>query len=212
MSAAWELSGSPLPRRYKPGDSDFFIEPKWVVDLLLDAEQFHGLVYDPACGIGTIVDACVGRGFTAYESDIACRDPRFTMADFLDFPGRAENVICNPPYGLAKEFIEKALAITTYKVAILVQSKFLYSQKRHSLFTECPPAKIYYLSTRPSMPPGELFLAGKVKRGGGKLDYCWIVWHRGHNGKSECEWLKREKPIDRQELLADLFLHTPAHL
>jgi hypothetical protein len=52
------------------------------------------------------------------------------------------------------------------------------------------------------MPPGELFLAGKVKRGGGKLDYCWIVWHRGHNGKSECEWLKREKPIDRQELLS----------
>jgi hypothetical protein len=40
MSAAWELSGTPLPRRYQPGDSDFFIEPAWVVDLLLDAERF----------------------------------------------------------------------------------------------------------------------------------------------------------------------------
>jgi hypothetical protein len=191
MSAAWELSGSPLPRRYKPGDSDFFIEPKWVVDLLLDAELFDGLVYDPACGIGMIVDACAARGFTAYGSDIAYRDPRFAMADFLDFSGQAENIICNPPYGLAEKFIEKALAITTYKVAMLVQSKFPYSQKRYSLFTEHPPAKVYFLSTRPSMPPGELLLAGTVKRGGGKLDYCWIVWYRGHNGNPECGWLKR---------------------
>ena len=40
MSAAWELPGTPLPRRYKRSDSDFFIEPEWVVDLALDNERF----------------------------------------------------------------------------------------------------------------------------------------------------------------------------
>jgi hypothetical protein len=65
MRAAWELSGSPLPRRYKPDDDDFFVEPEWTVDLLLDAEQFDGILLDPACGIGTIVHSCWDYGIRA---------------------------------------------------------------------------------------------------------------------------------------------------
>jgi hypothetical protein len=42
MSAAGKLPGTPLPRRYQPGDSDFFIEPEWVVDLVLENERFLG--------------------------------------------------------------------------------------------------------------------------------------------------------------------------
>jgi hypothetical protein len=197
MTTDWALSGiGNRPRVHKPGDPDFFIEPSWVVDLLLDAEQFICHVHDPACGIGTIVQACRKRGILATGTDIVdrgfgyCCGPEF---DFLDIPvgNWFENIICNPPYGLAEPFVRHALALTRRKAAFLLQAKFPYSQKRHELFKQHPPARVYFLSTRPSIPPGDLFLAQQIERGGGKLDYCWMVWSRDHVGPTTCHWLIR---------------------
>lgn len=191
MSTAGDLSGLPLPRRYKSGDLDFFIEPSWAVDLLLDTEPFPGGVWDPACGSGTIVKACQARGMAAVGSDIADRGfggVQDFLAPAVDFDN-VGNIICNPPYGIAADFIVRALSVASRKVAMLVQSKFPYSQRRHALFTACPPARLYFLSTRPSMPPGEMLLAGTVKATGGKLDYCWLVYDRAHSGPTTAHWL-----------------------
>ena len=38
------------------------VEPRWAVDIMLDAVDFDGEVLDPCCGIGTIVSACLDRG------------------------------------------------------------------------------------------------------------------------------------------------------
>ena len=64
MSAAGKLPGTPLPRRYKPGDDDFFIEPAWAVDLLLDAEQFDGILLDRRTALGPL---SIAAGTTASE-------------------------------------------------------------------------------------------------------------------------------------------------
>ena len=196
MSTAGELSGTPLPRRFKKGDLDWFIEPSWAVDLLLDNEPFTGSVWDPACGIGTIVRACQARGVDAHGSDIvdrgfgAVRDFLDPQADFND----VENIVSNPPYGRAASFAMKAFGIVKRKAAMLVQAKFLFSQRRHPIFTEWPPARLYFLSTRPSMPPGAEFLAGTIAAKGGKLDYLWMVWDNSRPfERTECFWLARGK-------------------
>jgi hypothetical protein len=33
------------------------------------------------------------------------------------------------------------------------------------------------------------FAAGE-KPGGGKLNYCWLVWDQAHNGYAETPWLR----------------------
>jgi hypothetical protein len=63
------------PRRsgYLRVDKDFYVEPPWVVHLLLDVETFTGAVHDPCCGSGTIPSVCRERGLTATGSDIVDR-------------------------------------------------------------------------------------------------------------------------------------------
>jgi hypothetical protein len=51
-------------------DKDFYVEPRWVVHLLLDVESFEGSVLDPCCGSGTIPSVCLERGIPAIGSDI----------------------------------------------------------------------------------------------------------------------------------------------
>lgn len=200
MSTAGEISGGGAryyaePRTHKRHDMDWYIEPAWTVDLLLDAEPFDAPMWDPACGCGTIPKAIAARDRLCFASDAADRGYG-QVHDFLGMepaPFRAASIITNPPYGLAEDFVRQALCLTTGKVAALVQAKFLYSQRRHALFNAHPPLRVYHLSSRPSMPPGEKLLAGTVEPKGGKMDYCWVVWDFMHDGPTETRWLRRPR-------------------
>ncbi len=190
MSTAGEISGV----GYERDPLDWYVEPRWTVDILLDAEAFTGRVWDPACGSGTIPKACRSRGLESIGTDIADR-PFGDRHDFFDpVPadiGAVANIVCNPPYAAAEAFVRRALGIASDRVVMLLQGKFLYSQRRYPLFAEHPPSSIYFLSTRPSMPPGDLLLSGEIRAAGGKLDFIWIVWTRDHPGPTVCRWLLR---------------------
>jgi hypothetical protein len=190
-------------------DHDFYVDPEWCTQLLLDAENFSGNVWDPACGQGSILNACMQNGIKATGSDLVDRGCGHTPVDFLKqrehrpMVSPVGNIICNPPFKQAEAFIRQALELVgppprwwgsrrTAKVAMLVQEKFLFSQRRHALFKDHPPAAIYFLSTRPSMPPGHLLARGAVKAAGGSVNYCWIVWQRGYRGPPTCGWLIKE--------------------
>jgi hypothetical protein len=172
-------------------DADWYVEPSWAVDALIMATSFEGRTLDPACGCGTIPKTFQARGLRAFGSDL--RDRGFgVVSDFLgpEFALPVDNIVTNPPYNLAEKFIRRALKIATNKVAVLVQQQFPFSQGRHALFTECPIARLYFLSNRPSMPPGKAIAAG-TKIGGGKVDYLWMVFEHGHSGAPTAHWLRR---------------------
>lgn len=177
---------------YDRDDADWYVEPAWSVDALLNAEPFEGRTLDPACGCGTIPKAFEARGLRAFGSDL--KDRGFgIVADFLgqEFALPIDNIVTNPPYKLAETFIRRALKIATDKVAVLVQQQFPFSQGRHALFRECPIARLYFLSNRPSMPPGRALAAGTVTAGGGKTDYLWMVFEHGYKGSPTAHWLRR---------------------
>jgi hypothetical protein len=205
MSSAGELSGRKprffdLPQEQHERDpNDWYIEPVWTTELLLAAEAFEGAILDPACGSGRIVDACRAAGYDATGSDLVDRcGGRFRVGDFFGDAAAADNIVSNPPYRVPAEFALHALARVRRKVALLVQAKFLYSQGRHALFTGTPVARIYHLSTRPSLPPGSLLLAGRVKASGGKMDFAWVVWDHGYKGAPTTHWLKRGDGLEAE--------------
>lgn len=195
MSAVHAQAGINYRRDQRPrADEDFYVEPAWSVEALLDAESFIGDVYDPACGTGNIVDVCRARGLDTWGSDLVDRaNGRFGPGglDFLTISlssGRkklAGSIICNPPFKNAENFIRRGIEVTDRKVAMLVRLAFLEGQKRRAMFEALPLSRVLVFSRRVSMPPGGLGIEAK----GGSVAFCWIVFEHGHRGPATIGWL-----------------------
>ena len=179
------LKGTP----YKRAKHDFYVEPRWLVDALLDVETFTGTVLDPACGSGTIVSACRDRGIKAIGVDIVDRGFRHVQVqDFLERTEQVDAIICNPPYRLAQRFVEHGLTLTP-KVVMLLRLVFVEGQRRKRFHATTPPARIWVTARRASIPDG--ICSGEHDRHGaviqpdgrgGSVVFAWFVWDRGRGG------------------------------
>ena len=111
------------PRRshiFDRDDHDFYVEPAWCSERLFAVERFAGLIWDPAAGSGTIPRTAQAAGSFTFGSDIAdhASGPR---QDFLTAaaPAVAFSIVTNPPFKLARAFVERALTLDAAKVAII---------------------------------------------------------------------------------------------
>lgn len=172
------------PSEYIRDENDWYVEPFWCVDALKNRVRFEGAVHDPCCGMGTIPKTFGGTG-----ADLVDRGFGYAPQDFMDDHSRYDNIVTNPPYGIAQAIIQHALGRARYRVAALVQTKFLASQKRHALFSRPEMERVIMFSRRPSMPPGQMLQEhGESIRGGGSIDFCWAVWRQGYTGPTTIEW------------------------
>ena len=180
------------PRRshiFDRDDDDFYVEPAWCSERLFAVEPFVGLIWDPAAGSGTIARAARAVGLSNFTSDIAEHGYR-PRQDFLIAPAPAAvfSIVTNPPFRLARAFVERALTLGAVKTAIIFPTARLNSAR---WLKPLPLAKSYLLTPRPSMPPGEVIGRGE-KPGGGKTDFCWLLFDRTHSGPPELWWLHRD--------------------
>lgn len=170
--------------------NEHYVEPAWCSARLFQEEQFIGGVYDPCCGFGTIVIEALKAGKHAYGSDLVQRgwDSTRTPHDFLSgYDEQHDNIVCNPPFNIAGRFAVHALKLAQRKVALVFPTARLNGA--HWL-KDTPLKTIWLLTPRPSMPPGYVIAAGE-KPGGGKMDFCWIVFEHGFSGVPELRWLRR---------------------
>jgi len=174
---------------YQRQPLDFYREPHWAVDALLDVERFEGLVLDPACGSGTIPLVCRRRGITATGSDIVNRGFGDVM-NFFDQREPVANIVSNPPFALVERFVEHALTLASDKVAILGRLTLLEGQRRRVLLERTPLARVWVFSRRVSMPPGGRDIPAK----GGSVAFAWFVWHQGYRGAPTVGWVPRAMP------------------
>ncbi len=168
---------------------DWYVEPHECSLALFDLETFEGPVWDPACGIGRIVESARNAGIEAHGTDLVNRNEYCEQAlNFLTNTTTKpfNNIVSNPPFGLAEKFVRRSLEITPNggKVAMILPMVWLsgFSQKRDWL-PSSPLKKYYSISPRPSMPPGAVIKAG-VKVGNGTKDFAWFVWKKKYCGKA----------------------------
>lgn len=170
---------------------EHYVEPEWCSRRLFEEEKFDGAIYDPCCGFGTIVVGALKQGLSAAGSDLVDRgwDSTRTPHDFLaPSDWRYRNIVCNPPFNIAAQFAEVALARADLKVAMI----FPTARLNAAHWLQGTPLKLVWLMTpRPSMPPGRTITAGE-KPGGGKMDFCWLVWEHGFSGDAAIRWLRRD--------------------
>lgn len=172
-------------------NDDYYCTPPQAVEELLKRESFCHYVLEPAVGGGNIAAVLVAHDHKVQSMDIVdrgyagteVRDFLSTTKDDLNF---SPDIITNPPYALAKEFVEHALDISMdgVKVAMFLKIQFLESKKRYELFKKYPPKKIYVFVNRVNCGKNGVF--GKESSA---VCYAWFVWEKGYKGLPRVDWI-----------------------
>lgn len=131
-------------------------------------------------------------GYDVRSSDIIDRGYADTeILDFLELSDkdidRPRDIITNPPYKYAREFVEKAINISSpnTKIAMLLKLTFLEGKGRRKLFDEAPPKYIYVFSSRTKCAKNGDFDG----TGSSAMAYGWFVWEVGFTGEPSVRWI-----------------------
>lgn len=171
-------------------ENDFYATPEIATKLLLELETFQKNVWEPACGLGHISKVLNLNGYKVKNSDLIKRD--FKETEVIDFLKTKEkfkgDIITNPPYKYAKEFIEKSFEVieNKSKIAMFLKLQFLEGKNRKSLFKKYPPKIVYISSSRLLCALNGDWKNNSVNSGA--VCYCWYIWEKGYSGQTILKW------------------------
>lgn len=155
---------------YERKDRDLYVTPRWVTEELLKHIRKPKRVWEPATGPGIMAATIrLKTGAEVIESDIA------TGTDFLDTTRPFEgDIITNPPFKRATQFIEHALALTkAHKglCAFLLRVDFDSGKTRRHLFADQPAfAKKVVLLRR------IIWFETEGKNAAPSENHAWYIW------------------------------------
>lgn len=176
---------------------DYYATHPKAVEMLLELEEFSDNILEPSCGEGHISKVLEEHGHNVRSMDLVDRGYGEGGVDFLKFDEEVDmDIITNPPYKLAQEFVEHAMEIVTdgHKVAMFLKLTFLESSGRKELFRRYPPKKIWVSSSRiPCGKNGDFYerdskgnikydKSGKAKEVSSAVCYAWFIFEKGYEG------------------------------
>lgn len=168
---------------------DYYATNPKTVEKLLEVESFNHYIWEPACGEGHISKVLEAHWHKVFSTDLIDRGYGRGNTDFLKYkPEKGRNsmdIITNPPYKYAQEFVEHALDISmeSVKIAMLLKIQFLEGKKRRPLFDKHPPQTIYVFTERQECAKNGIFT------GGSAVCYAWFVWKKGYCGPTRLKWI-----------------------
>ncbi|WP_083942813.1 methyltransferase [Sphingomonas soli] len=179
-----------MQRRVEAHDSlDDFPTPPWATRALCEFLGDEGFdlsamsCREPAANRGHMVKPLFEAFGHVLASDVHDYGAGFKVRDYLFGPiahlDRTDWTITNPPFRLAEQFIERALALSHVGVAMIVRTAFLEGVGRFErLFSAHQPAHVLQFSERVVMHKGKLTATGSTATA-----YCWIIWRPSTVGK-----------------------------
>jgi hypothetical protein len=184
-------------------ENDYYATHPKAVEMLLDLEEFDNNILEPCCGEGHISKVLEAHGYNVRSMDLIDRGYGECGIDFLKFDEEVDaDIITNPPYKYAQEFVEHAMDIVTnrHKVCMFLKLTFLESSGRKELFKKYPPKKIWVSSSRiPCGKNGDFY--DRDKNGNIKYDkngnpkevssavcYAFFVWEKGYSSDTTVGW------------------------
>ena len=148
---------------------DFYPTPEYVTLALLENYHFDGKIWEPACGDGRLSEVLLRYYPEVESSDLIDRGYGKGGVDFLKSRKKAPNIITNPPFHLAYEFIVQGLKLSEKCLALLLPIRYLTGKKRAKLYAEFPPAKVIVI-------PNKVDFLGF---GSPAMEFAWFVWEKG---------------------------------
>ena len=176
---------------------DYYATDPNAIDLLLKEEKFAPFIWECACGAGHLSKRLKKHGYKVFSSDLINRGYGVTEVDFLEnsvdcwdsvqLCNVDYDIITNPPYKYALEFVEHALELIgeNHKVAMFLKLTFLEGKRRRVFFEKNPPKTVYVCSGRINCARnGDL-----EKHKSSAIAYAWYVWEKGFKGNPIIKWL-----------------------
>lgn len=189
MDTTYNLNGGfkPTVKRFADlNGPDFFPTPRWATFALIDNEKFEGDIWECACGDGTMSRVLEETEQPVFSSDLYERGYGEAGHDFLKAQRKADNIITNPPYNCAEQFVATGIRQAKHKFALLLRLAFLEGANRaRTIFSECPPSRVWVFSERITFYP-----AGAERKGSGTTAYAWFVWDADAPSGTELRWFK----------------------
>lgn len=142
---------------------DYYATDPVAIDVLINdgKAQINHKVWEVACGQGHLSERLKEHGYDVYSTDLVDRGYGTGGLDFLKCSDKWDgDILTNPPYKYAKEFIEHALELVSIgnKVFMFLKIQFLEGKERKKLFQKYPPSTYTFqaaescaLKTRNSM-------------------------------------------------------------
>lgn len=159
---------------------DLYETPPEAVTALLKAESLPEVIWEPACGPGSIVRVLRGAGRQVYATDLVdyeSPDQDCAGWDFLlerQLPIGVQAIVTNPPYKLADKFVRHALELCP-QVIVLLRLAFLESSGRSDILDTGHLARVHVFRRRLPMMHRDGW-AGK--RSTNTIAFAWFVWRR----------------------------------
>lgn len=175
-------------------EDDYYATDPIAIHKLCEVENFSKTILEPACGGGHMVKALLEKGYEVIPMDIVDRGcENVIIQDFFSFTPQEDcqfDIITNPPYKFAKEFVEHAIEIlpNNHKLAMFLKLTFLESKSRKEMFKKYPPKKIWVSSERIQCAKNGDF--EKYSKGvGTAVAYAWYIWEKGYDGQTTVGWI-----------------------
>lgn len=165
---------------------DYYATEPLATRLLLAEEKFNKKILEPACGEGHMSKELISAGYEVTSFDKVNRG----YGDEEDFFCRDAwdgDIITNPPYKCALDFVQHALEIVPEgsKVAFFLKIQFLEGKVRRKFFNVNPPRKIFVASSRLLCAKNGDF----QNYPSSALCYAWFVWEKGFKGDPIIKWI-----------------------
>lgn len=154
-----------------------------------DGIKLHNYIWECACGEGHLSKVLEKHGHKVWSTDLIDRGYGKGKTDFLkSIPNEwVGDILTNPPYKYARQFVEKAMEVTRnscYTIMFL-KIQFLEGQARKEMFKKYPPKYVYVNSERQLCAMNGEFDKYKATA----LCYCWFVWEKGFTGEPTIRWI-----------------------
>lgn len=168
-------------------ENDFYATEPKAVELLLAEETFANNILEPCCGQKHITNILEQARYTVKSSDLIDRGVDADIQDFFKITEWDGDIISNPPYKNALDFVKHSLEIVKdgSKVAMFLKILFLEGKTRKEFFLENPPKVIYVASGRLNCAKNGDF----DKYTTGAVCYAWFVWEKGFTGEPVIRWI-----------------------
>lgn len=177
--------------------NDFYATDSAAIIKSLDFFEQIGLnkvIWECACGKGNLSEPLTENGYDVFSSDLIDRG----YGEKIDFLGCDKiikdcDIITNPPFKLAEDFVRKANQIQKWGglYVFLLKIQFLETLKRKKLFSECGLKYVGVFSERICCAMNGEFPKyfkysekDKCYKGGTQL-YAWYVFEKGFAGNPQ---------------------------
>ncbi|MCR5436203.1 MAG: hypothetical protein K6E97_03960 [Treponema sp.] len=171
---------------------DYYATDPVAIDKLLSAgAEINHKVWECACGEGHLAKRLSEKGFEVKSTDLVNRGFGISGIDFLNqseiFDG---DILTNPPYKYAKEFVQKALSLLEngHKAFMFLKLTFLESKSRKLMFQKYPPKCVYVFSERCLCAKNGDFQQ-MIEGGGSAVCYAWFEFEKGFCGNPIIKWI-----------------------